>query len=594
MRKSNEAIWLFWVHAATKARVEEGIKAIADAVKIPGREKSDADILHLVERWLSNERNGKWVIVLDSADDINLFYNTDGEPRRPAPAEEAKRPLWTYLPQSANGSILVTTRNRELAFNLTGNHKNIIDIGPMDPDQALMLLSTKCGVEPDTDAGQELVKALECIPLAITQAAAYIQQRKPRTSVRKYLDQFRKSEKNKYSLLNYAGGDLRRDRSAANSIITTCQISFDQICSEKPSATDLLSLMSFFDRQGIPESLIQPLGKSEEANNEEQLRDESSSPGENSNELFEDDITTLTKYCLVNVNETGDTFEMHGLVQLSARLWLDARGKSEEFKESYISRMAQAFPTGDFSNWEMCRKLFPHAEGILSHRPTNEASLEEWASILYNCAWYALEQGIYSTARNMAREALAVREKMLGKQNQLTLSTSSILGKILCAAGDYGEAESRFLCIMETTKTLLGAKHSDTLTAMSNLASTYMLQGRWKEAESLQMQVVELRTTVLGATHPDVPTAMCNLAFTWKTSGRVEDAINLLEECVQVRIRVLGPEHPNTKNSQSALDSWYTEKLEDSEQPLGNLGQRSLAGKLRRLGWRWKMTLRKL
>src|SRR6202034_1601882 len=92
--------------------------------------------------------------------------------------------------------------------------------------------------------------------LAIVQAAAYIFQRAPRCSVRQYIEQFQRNDKGKTTLLNHEGGHLRRDREAKNSIIITWQISFDHIRQTRPSAADLLSLMSFFDRQGIPEALL--------------------------------------------------------------------------------------------------------------------------------------------------------------------------------------------------------------------------------------------------------------------------------------------------------------------------------------------------
>ena len=49
-------------------------------------------------------------------------------------------------------------------------------------------------------------------------------------------------------------GDTRRDWSAVHSIFMTWQISFDHIRGQRPSAARLLSLMSLFDRQGIPVS----------------------------------------------------------------------------------------------------------------------------------------------------------------------------------------------------------------------------------------------------------------------------------------------------------------------------------------------------
>jgi hypothetical protein len=112
----------------------------------------------------------------------------------------------------------------------------------------------------DVDVAADLVKVLDLIPLAISQAAAYIQKRAPRSSVQQYLDDFRKSEGKRARLLSRALGDLRRDLrqdgGASNAILTTWQVTFDHVRSERPSAADLLSLMSFFDRQGIPESLL--------------------------------------------------------------------------------------------------------------------------------------------------------------------------------------------------------------------------------------------------------------------------------------------------------------------------------------------------
>src|SRR4051812_31837462 len=102
--------WVFWVHAGTQARVEEGFRTIADTVKLPGRHQPKADIPQLVYGWLSNERNGRWIMILDSADDSDVFLGPNsGDARN-------QRPFATYLPQSRNGSIVITTRNKDLAF----------------------------------------------------------------------------------------------------------------------------------------------------------------------------------------------------------------------------------------------------------------------------------------------------------------------------------------------------------------------------------------------------------------------------------------------------------------------------------------------
>ncbi|TGJ79169.1 hypothetical protein E0Z10_g9595 [Xylaria hypoxylon] len=42
--QQNKQVWVFWVYAGTRVRVEEGFKAIADAVKIPGWNQPKADV----------------------------------------------------------------------------------------------------------------------------------------------------------------------------------------------------------------------------------------------------------------------------------------------------------------------------------------------------------------------------------------------------------------------------------------------------------------------------------------------------------------------------------------------------------------------
>lgn len=149
----------------------------------------------------------------------------------------------------------MTTRSREIALKLV-EQSDVIAVEPMDEAHALALFEKKLGKKDESKDVAELVAALEFMPLTIVQAAAYVSHRAPRHSVRQHLEQFEKSDHKRTNLLNYKKGQLRRDRDAKNAIIITWQISFDYILQTRPSAADLLSLTSFFDRQGIPEALL--------------------------------------------------------------------------------------------------------------------------------------------------------------------------------------------------------------------------------------------------------------------------------------------------------------------------------------------------
>ncbi|KAI0398797.1 P-loop containing nucleoside triphosphate hydrolase protein [Xylaria palmicola] len=580
--QENREVWVFWVHAETLARVEEGLRSIADAVKISGRNQPGADVPQLVYQWLQNERNGWWLMVLDSADNIDVFYNTQATARQAG--EGGRKPLSAYLPQSSNGSILVTTRNRHLAYRLTGSYNDIIDVGPMDQEHALELLIKKSHEGADTDTATRLVEALEYMPLAISQAAAYIQRRAPRTSISNYLEEFRRSERKRSSLLNQDSGDLRRDESAKNSVITTWQISFDHIRLKRRSATDLLCLMSFFDRQGIFEWLIRPHDQSQSDRADTDKESVSSSDDTDTEEMFEKDVEMLRDYCLVQTNEKGDVFEMHGLVQLSTRKWLNGNREREKFKRQFISRMAEAFPSGEFENWDRCQKLFPHAEKAVQYRPEEESSQEEWALLLYKGSWYAAEQGRYTISEAMARISQDTRKRVLGPEHPDTLNSMSNLASTYWNQGRWKEAETLEVQVVETQKMVLGPEHPNTLNSMANLALTYSNQGRWKEAEMLDVQVmetwktvlgpkhpdtlikaemldvqvIETRKTVLGPEHPNTLNSMANLASTYRNQGRWKEAETLEVQVIETQKTVLGPEHPNTLNSMANLASTYS------------------------------------
>ncbi|KAK4451328.1 kinesin light chain [Podospora aff. communis PSN243] len=488
--------WVFWVHAGTQARVEESFRTIADAVKLPGRNHPKANIPQLVHSWLSNERNGRWVMILDSADDRDVFYGTTSSDIRDG------RPIATYLPQSRNGSIVVTTRNKDLAFRLTSRRQNMIDIGPMAYTDALTLLEKKLGSATDSDVAADLVQALDLVPLAISQAAAYIQARAPRSSPEKYLAEFRENER------------------ASNAILTTWEISFDYIRSKRPSAADLLSLMSFFDRQGIPGWVLKPSGTAKDTVQvgaevgDGESDDSSSATDDNTDDgaddidgRFEDDVAMLRDYCLITADDTGDEFEMHGL--------------QDTFKRQYIERMAALFPTGKYENWAKCRGLFAHVQVALGYRFKKDTL--EWATLLHNGGWYAWSQGRYEVAQQMVGKAMKVREKKLGREDVATLASASIFALV----------------------------QKD--------------QGKWEEAEKLNVQVMETRKTKLGTDHLDTMTSMNNLAFTWKSQGRYQEALALMEYCAQAQQRVIGTKHPYTLSSLAALEQWRSEGVSSSQ-----------------------------
>jgi hypothetical protein len=274
--------------------------------------------------------------------------------------------------------------------------RDVILIKLMHDAAAHALLHKKLGDKVDRSDGiVELAAALDYMPLAPVQAAAYIRKRAPRCSVRQYLAEYRESDSRKTSLLNQAAGHLRRAKAASNSVLLTWQISFNHIRSSQESAADLLSLISFFDRQGIQDAL---------------LRRQNSTAN---NAGFEDDVITLRDYSFIKVTTVTNTFEMHSLVQLATRTWLENQGQLDKWQGRFISNLCAELPTGEHINWQKRQAPFPHARAALAQRPRDEDTLKEWALLLYKAAWYAWQQGEAGEAEHMLKVSMDVRLEVL-------------------------------------------------------------------------------------------------------------------------------------------------------------------------------------
>jgi hypothetical protein len=286
------------VFVSTAERFKGAYRSIAAILDLPGADDPKTDVLGLVSSWLSNIDNGRWLIILDNADNINVFQKTqeEGSLKRNGP----NLPLPSYIPQSINGSVLITTRDRRVTSWLSTEYTSVIPVNLIGLEEAEQLLRINIPEDISNSSDRaELVKEPDYLPLAISQAAAYISAKAVRISVSKYLTLYRQNEESQSRLLEEDFGDLRRDPSVPHSVIRSWEISFNQLKRNKPQAAELLSLMAMLDRQGTPEFLLNV-------------------PYPNSLDL-EDALGPLDDFFLITIEKGGKSFGMHRLVQLATR-----------------------------------------------------------------------------------------------------------------------------------------------------------------------------------------------------------------------------------------------------------------------------------
>ncbi|KAJ7660453.1 hypothetical protein B0H17DRAFT_954183, partial [Mycena rosella] len=178
---------------------------------------------------LSDQRLGKeWLIVFNNADDIHLN-------------------LVRYFPSGSHGNIIITSRNPDLAQLTVSEAEHKVDRMELEEATDLLLSAARLDIKAvdNREIGKRIVQKLCCLPLAVSQAGAYISSSR---ALQPYLELY-ESTTQRIRLLN----QMPTQSDYEWSVYTTWQISFEKL--SKQSA-ELLQLCSFIHHDGITEDIF--------------------------------------------------------------------------------------------------------------------------------------------------------------------------------------------------------------------------------------------------------------------------------------------------------------------------------------------------
>ena len=268
MRQLFPETHVFWVHSGSRAAFEESYRGIAEKLQLAGHAIPNTDILRLVSSWLRDDNHGQSMMVLDNADNADIFVPRGASLIAPAQRRAQPSPLAPFLPRNGNGMLLVTSRNQSTAELLAG--PTLWEVDPLDDDEARKLLRKQLGSRRDIvdDKGAHyLAKALAYNPFAVAQAATLMARR---TATRKQITPFDylqmlQQEQDRVERGDKSEGvrpevgpmnDVQRQRKIARAVGRAWDITFEQVRREDRSAADLLLFMSFLNPQGIQEWIL--------------------------------------------------------------------------------------------------------------------------------------------------------------------------------------------------------------------------------------------------------------------------------------------------------------------------------------------------
>jgi Tfp pilus assembly protein PilF len=234
-------------------------------------------------------------------------------------------------------------------------------------------------------------------------------------------------------------------------------------------------------------------------------------------------VAPLVSYSLIRVEMETVSFDMHRLVQLSVRTWLQIHLELAWWQEKSRAIVAEMYPDGQYERWTECQRLLPHAEEVMkSISAENKEDRLHMATISLNCGWYLLGRGRYEEAEVMCRRALEVREEVLGREHSDTLTSVSNLGNVLSGQGKYEEVEVMYRRALEAQEKVLRRENPDTASSASNVGNVFSNQRKYKEAEAIYRRVLEACEKVLGQEHSHTLTSVSNLGSVLNSQGKYE------------------------------------------------------------------------
>ncbi|KAH7012172.1 acyl transferase/acyl hydrolase/lysophospholipase [Microdochium trichocladiopsis] len=555
---------VFWLPALSDGSFEQACVEIASTFAIPTA-ADDNDARKALQRYLSSDAAGKWLLVVDNADDTRLLFG----------APDAPGGIHLYLPKRGDGVTLFTTRSNEVAVSVGRN--DVVELGEMAPKEANFFL-TKSVVQQnllcDEVATVKLLKKLTYLPLAITQAAAYLSVK--RMPAAEYLELLSATEADAIGLMSEGFRDDTRYEGSQNTIATTWLVSFDQIRNTDPAAAKLLSFLSCIEAKGIPQSLLPQLGSAQQ---------------------LASAIGTLCAYAFLVRRNVSKVFDMHRLVQLAARNQLRQAGHEIQEMREAVRHIREVFPDDDYENRDEWREYLPHAFRVLSKDTGVDSeernNLSFWVGrclrvdgrskeavfhLEETCRWrdsrypeehpdrlasqHALAvayeaDGQVKKAVELLEHVVTVQERTLAEDHPSQLASQHTLAVAYEADGQVKKAVEFLEQVVAVRRRTLAEDHPSRLASQHALAIAHQADGQVKKAVELLEQVVAVKGKMLAEDHPSRLASQHTLALAYEADGQVKKAVELLEQVVAVRRRTLAEDHPSRLASQHTLALAY-------------------------------------
>jgi tetratricopeptide (TPR) repeat protein len=446
--------------------------------------------------------------------------------------DNAERPdgLVGLLPPGGGGQVLLTSR--WLAW---GRQATPLRVNVLARHESVAFLGKRASAD-DLPALDELAELLGDLPLALEEAAAYLEE--TGLGLDEYLELVRERARELFGLdqpTDDEHGDQQR-------VATVWSVSLDRVRAEAPAAEALLSLCAFL-APDIPRDL---------ARKQPQVMPEELAQAVSDPLAYNRMLAVVGRYSLATVSPTA--VGVHRLVQAVMQARLGQEGESR-WAETTVGLLRQSFPdeSWEVATWPTCEQLLPHALAVAGHAERLRVARDQAGWLMDRASKYLRKRGLYQQARPIAEGAVAITEAALGPADPEVAWRCDELGLVLYQLGDLAGAREQLERAVAIGETALGADHQSLAVWRNDLGGLLHVLGDLVGAQAQLERALDISEAALGPDDQAVGIRRSNLGNVLRALGDLEGARVQVERALAIGEATDGPDHPDMAVRRSGL-----------------------------------------
>ncbi|KAH6619706.1 hypothetical protein B0J18DRAFT_482331 [Chaetomium sp. MPI-SDFR-AT-0129] len=437
--------YIFHIDGSMPATVAQSYATIAKQYNLASQGSVEA-LMNLAKRWIE-EQTAEWLMIFD---DCKLDERQG------------------HLPGRGKGSIIYTSRSTVLGGDLPPDCS--LEIECFSEEHAIELLLKASGREPgpgaeDLDSARAIVQEVGSLPMAISNAAATIRER--RSSFGRFLEKLKEEKVRIRSDPRFKGKNIEN-----TAVYAVLEVSYEALMTQRRRtgrggsgaaarvAAKVLTILSFFHHQNIPIETLTRVAKeraTQKTNLIVPLRDLVRPPDRDLDRLFmlkEDGewnphyfgvgINVLEAFSLIKTNAQNGTISMHVLIHDWAQDRLDA-----EMYRQYdnLTRTILTESILISQNWTdsfFVLALKPHLDPALKRGPPWSSHENHQGWLYLRVGWYHFLAKDFKAAEKAFLDALSICKVQTRLDVGDLFQTLHNLGLLYHEVGRLAEAELVF------------------------------------------------------------------------------------------------------------------------------------------------------